>query len=130
MKPVLQIVPRLGCLISVAAPILGFVLYPRANWLFLFVFLGVALLAFTILTSKDPTPRELAGRAEALLYGNTGPWDVDDYEHMNPKDPRLKDLWGNTMRVGGLPEAWPGLSEEKKAHLRTIIQELKDMDGR
>lgn len=108
---------------------MGFVLFPRANWLFLLVFLGIALLAFTILTSKDPTPQELAERAEALLQGNTGPWDVDDYEHISPKNPKLRDLRGNTMRVGGLPEEWPGLSEEKKNRLKAIIQELRDMDG-
>ena len=126
MKRVLQIVPGLGCLISVAAPILGFVLYPRANWLFLLVFLGIALIAVAVLSAKDPTPQEMAERAEALLLSNTGPWDVDDYEHMNPKNPRLRDLWRSTMQVGGLPEEWPRLSEEKKNQLREIIRQLKE----
>jgi hypothetical protein len=111
-----------GCLISVLAPVIGFVLYPRANWLFAFVFVGIALILLNILTAKAPTPQELADRAEHLLNGSYGGWDVDDYEHLNPKDPSLQALWHRSMAVGGLPEEWVRLDEAKKNELRDIIR--------
>jgi hypothetical protein len=125
MKPAVQVLARTGCLVSVVAPIVGAVLYPRANWLFLLVLLGIAIVLFDILTHKDPTPQEVAERAEALLQGTYGKYDVDNYEHLNPKDPSLMDLWRRTLELGGLPEKWVRLSEEKKNQLRAIIQELR-----
>jgi hypothetical protein len=50
------------------------------------VLVGIALILFNILTAKAPTPQELADRAECLLGGHYGGYDVDDYEHLNPKD--------------------------------------------
>src|SRR5689334_5778572 len=86
-----------GCLVSVLAPIVGIILYPRANWLFAFVFVGIALIFLNILTAKPPMPREVADRAERLLNGDYGRHDVDDYENLNPKDPRLRELWQRSM---------------------------------
>src|ERR1700756_4196486 len=90
-----------GCLVSVLAPIVGLVLYPRANWLFAFVFVGIALLLLNSFAAKPPTPREVADRAERLLNGDYGSYDVDDYEHLSPKDPQLRELWQRSMTVGG-----------------------------
>ena len=128
MKAVLQIAARAGCLISILGPIVGIVLYPRANWLFLFPLLGVALLVFGGLTREDPPPLQVAERAEALLYGSYGGWDVDDYEHLNPKDPKLRDLWQSTMSVGGPPEEWVRLDEERKEQLKEVIRRLREMN--
>ena len=46
--------------------IIGAVLYPRAKWLFAFVLVGIALLAIAALTSKKPTPQEMADLAEGI----------------------------------------------------------------
>ena len=125
MKGILRVLFRAGCLISLLAPIFAIVLYPKANWLFALPLAGIGLLVFAILTRQGPTPLEVADRAERLLDGNAQGWDVDDYEHMNPKDPKLKDLWLRTMTVGGLPEQWPGLDGEKKNLMREIIAQLR-----
>jgi len=111
----------------VLTPVLAIVLYPKAKWLFAFVLIGIALLVFNILTTKDTTPQELADHAERLLSGTGGAWDVDDYEHLNPKDPALKDLWRSTMAVGGLPEEWVRLGEGKQNEIREIIRKLRQM---
>src|SRR6266550_5290701 len=102
MRKVAQFMFNSGCFVSVLAPIVGLVLYPRANWLFAFVFIGIALILLDILTAKPMTPREVADRAERLLNGDYGSYDVDDYEHLNPKDPPLRELWQKSMAVGGL----------------------------
>jgi len=44
-------------LTSIIAPLLALVLYPRANWLFAFVFIGVVVLVLQSLYAKDPTPQ-------------------------------------------------------------------------
>src|SRR5256885_7676923 len=93
---------RSGCLVSVLAPLIGFVLYPKANWLFAFVLVGIALIVLNVLTAKGPTPQELADRAECLLSGSSQGYDVDEYEHLNPKDPHLRELWHRSM-AGGRP---------------------------
>jgi len=105
----------------VVAPIIGLVVYPTANWLFWFVLVGIAIVALDVMTSKDPLPQEVAEFAERLLNGNSNGWDVDNYEHLNPKDQRLRDLWLSTMSIGGLPEEWVSLNEEKKSELREVI---------
>jgi len=125
MKQVAQIVFRAGCLVSLLAPVLAVVLYPRAKWLFGLVLIGVALLVFIVLTRKDPTPQEVADRADRLLSGTGG--DVDDYEHLNPKDPVLKNLWRSTMEVGGLPEEWVRLDAAKQNEMREIIRKLRQI---
>jgi hypothetical protein len=127
MKQAKQIVFRAGCLVSVLAPVVAIVLYPRAKWLFAFALIGVALLIFGILTAKDPTPQEMADHAERILSGTDGTWDVDDYEHLNPKNPILKDLWRSTMSTGGLPEEWVRLDEEKQNEIREIIRTMRQI---
>jgi len=77
------------------------------------------------LTARASKPQELADRAERLLSGSYGRWDVDDYEHLNPKDPHLRELWHKSMMVGGLPEKWVRLDETKKDELRDIIRNLR-----
>jgi hypothetical protein len=127
MKKPAQFMFGSGCLLSVLAPVIGLVLYPRAKWLFGFVLVGIALILINILTAKEPAPQELAERAERLLNGHFGGYEVDDYEHLNPKDPHVKELWRRTMAVGGLPEEWVRLDEEKKDELRGIIQSLRQL---
>jgi hypothetical protein len=126
MKEAAQFMFGSGCLVSVLAPIIGLVLYPRAKWLFAFVLVGIILILINILTSKDPPPREVADRAERLLTGHFYGWDVDDYEHLNPKDPHVQELWRRSMAVGGLPEEWVRLDEAEKNELREIIRELRE----
>lgn len=96
------------------APVVAFVLYPRANWLFAFVLLGIAIILINALTAKDPTPQEFADRAEHLLNGSFGGYDVDDYEHLNPKNRQVRELWSRSMVVGGLPEGWTRLAKRRK----------------
>ena len=103
------------------------VLYPRAIWLLWFLPVGVALFLFIILTAKEPTPEQVADLAHRLLSGSFGRWDVDDYEHINPKDPRVRELWQKTMIIGGLPEVWPRLNEETKNQLRDIVRDIRQL---
>jgi hypothetical protein len=106
------------------------VLYPKANWLFAFVLIGIALVVFQVATSKGPSPQEIASQAERLLSGTGARWDVDDYEHLNPKDSALNDLWRTTMTIGGLPETWTRLDEQRKSELQEIIAKLRNMESR
>jgi hypothetical protein len=122
-----KIVFGAGCLVSVMAPITGIVLYPRANWLFAFVGLGIALILFSILRRKGPTPQEVAERAERLLNGSSVGWDVDDYEHLRPKEPELRDLWRKTMTLGGLPEEWVQLDDARKRDLEGVIRAIREL---
>lgn len=121
---------RTGCLVSLIGPVLGFVLYPRMKWLFAFALLGVVLLVLNALTAKDSTPQQVADRAESLLHGDYGAYDVDDYEHLNPRNPELRELWKRTMVVGGLPEEWARLDDGKKNELREIISILRQASSR
>jgi hypothetical protein len=116
-----------GCLISVLGPIVALVLYPRANVLFAFILVGVVVLVIARITSKDPTPQEIADDAEGLLNGWHHGYDVDDYEHLNPRNPHLRDLWQRTMYVGGGPEAWGNLDEETKTGMRDIISQMRQL---
>ena len=127
MGKVAQTVSKAGCLISLLAPLVGLVLYPRGKWLFGFVLLGFALLVLAGRLHRGPTPLALADDAERLLTGFHGAWDVDDYEHCNPRDPRLRELWLKTMQVGGLPEEWAGLDEWKKDALWEIIRSIREL---
>jgi hypothetical protein len=128
MRKTTELATRAGCLISVFAPIVGIVLYPRAKWLFALMLIGVGIVVFNALTSKSPTPQELADVAERILSGNCYEWDVDDYMHTNPRDPKLKDLWHRTMAIGGLPEEWVRLDESRKHELEVVIQQLRALD--
>lgn len=125
----LKLTFRAGCLVSVIAPVVAIIIYPSANWLFAFPLLGIALIGFGIVTHKQPTPTEVADRAEPLLDGSYGRWAVDDYEHLNPKGEQLKDLWQRTMWIGGLPEKWAGLDDETKNKIREVIAEIRRLEA-
>jgi hypothetical protein len=127
MQKASRFIFRSGCLVSVLAPVIGVVVYPKAKGLFGFVLVGIALVVFHIFTAKDPTPQEVADRADRLLSGSFGQWDVDNYEHLNPKDPQVRQLWQRTMAVGGLPEEWTRLNEETRNQIRGIIQNLRQL---
>jgi hypothetical protein len=99
--------------------------YPRANWLFAFAFIGIGVILLNYLFARDPSPGEVADLAEKLLKGTFGGWDVDDYEHLNLRELQLRDLWLKTMHVGGLPEGWVNLDETRKSELRSIICALR-----
>ena len=122
-----QIGARAGCLVSVLGPILALVLYPRAKWLFAFALIGLVLVVVQILTTKEPTPQEIAELAERILSGTYGARDVDGYEHWNPRTPAVHDLWRSTMSVGGLPEEWVRLDAVKQSEIREIIRQLRHM---
>src|ERR1700722_17036889 len=124
-KNLLDPVFKIGCLASVIAPIIAIVIYPRADWLFAFLVLGIALVVVGVVARKQPTPTEIAERAERLLDGSYGGWDVDDYEHLKPKSEPLKDLWQKTMSIGGLPEEWTRLDDGTKRKIREAIAEIR-----
>jgi hypothetical protein len=117
----------LGCLVSLLAPLMAIVLYPRANWLFAFVVVGMAVLVLNHRLAKDPTPQELADDIERILTGRSAGMDVDDFEHRRIRDPKLEQLWRRSMEVGPspCPEEWVGLDEESKDRLREVIRELR-----
>jgi hypothetical protein len=122
-----KFISRLGCLVAICAPLLAVVIYPRANWLFAFVLIGIVVLVFNHLLAEDITPQDLADQIERLLTGDYGRWDVDDFEHQRIRDPQLKEFWLRSMSVGGLPEEWPGLDESRKHQLEAIIRELREL---
>jgi hypothetical protein len=128
MKRVFKFASGLGCLMSVAGPFLALVLYPRAKWLFAFVLIGFAILWLNHRFAKDPTPQALADQIEHLLNGDYYGWDVDDFEMQAIRDPQLQDLHRRSMKVGGLPEEWVRLSEERKNQMRELIAELRKLD--
>jgi hypothetical protein len=117
----------LACLVSVLAPLLAIVLYPRANWLFAFVLVGVAILFLNNRVTKDPTPQVLADEIEQLLTGTYSGWAVDDFESRRIRDPQLEELWRRSMQAGPrpCPEEWVGLDEERKDRLREVVRELR-----
>ena len=65
--------------------------------------------------------------ATSVLTGTVYGYDVDDYEHLNPKDPQVRELWHRSMAVGGLPEKWSQLDEDKKNELLRIIRDLRQL---
>jgi hypothetical protein len=69
----------------------------------------------------------VADRAERLLSGSFGGYEVDDYEHLNPNDPQVRELWHRSMAVGGLPEEWVRLDEAQKNEVREIIRNLRQL---
>ena len=116
----------LGCLISVVAPLLAALLYPRAKWLFAFALIGIVVLILNGLFAKDPTPQALADAIDRLLSGSHGGWDVDDFEHQRIRNPQLRELWRRSMDVGVPPENWVRLNEERKDQMREIIRRLRE----
>ena len=109
-----RLIFRAGCLVSVLGPLIAVVIYPRVIWLFGLLLVGIALLAIIALKSKKATPQEMAELAEGIVNGTSGAWDVDDYEHWNPKDAEARTLWNRTMTLGGLPEEWVRLDEAQR----------------
>jgi hypothetical protein len=126
MKKLARTLSNVGCLVSVLAPIVALVLYPNANWLFGFALIGVAILVVSFMTSKELSPQEVGEFAQPLLDGRVAGLDVDDYEHLNLKDPILRELWQSTMSIGGLPEEWVELNQDRKNELREIIRKMKE----
>ena len=125
MNKPLKFVSGLGCLVSVLGPLIAVLLYPRATWLFAFALVGIAILALNHLLAKDPTPAVLADQIEQFLNGQTWGWGVDDFENQSIKDPMLKGYWRKTFEIGGGPEDWGRLDEDKKEQLREIIRKLR-----
>jgi hypothetical protein len=123
----LKFVTGLGCLVSIAGPLLAIILYPRAKWLFALVVIGIAIVMLAERTRKDPTPARLADEIESLLTGNYGGWDVDGFEHPGIRNPLLREYWHKSMSLGGLPETWVGMSDAKKDQMREIIRELREL---
>jgi hypothetical protein len=70
-KKMLNLVTRLGCLLSIAGPFLAILLYPRAKWLFALVLIGIAIVVLSVRLRRDPTPAALADEIENLLTGTT-----------------------------------------------------------
>lgn len=125
MNKVLKFVSVLGCLISVLAPLVGVLLYPRATWLFAFIVIGVAVLVLNHMLAKDPAPTVLADQIEQFLNGQTWGWGVDDFEGQSIKDQTLKSCWRRSFEIGGDPEDWVRLDEGKKEELREIVRKLR-----
>ena len=128
MDRLAQILIRSGCLVSLLAAVAAFVLYPRANWLFLLTLAGITLSLLSTRFIKDPKPQEIADSLERLLSGSYGGWDIDDYEHLNPRDPEVRELWRESMEIGGLPEEWGRLDEGTKNKLRDVVQKLRTLN--
>jgi hypothetical protein len=127
MEKVAKFVCGLGCLSALMGPLLALLLYPRANWLFAFPLFGIAVFVLEYIYSKDPTPQALADKIERLLNGTVGGWDIDNFEHLRVRDPRLRELWRRSFAVGGLPEEWVRLDEKQKDHLREVIRDLREL---
>lgn len=125
MKKGTKFVSGLGCLLAVLALLVAVLLYPRANWLFFFVLVGIAIFLLNSLLAKDPTPQALADEIERLLTGELGRWDVDNFEHLGIRDPQLRELWNESMKVGGPPEEWVRLDQGQKQQLREVIRDLR-----
>jgi hypothetical protein len=122
-----RLIGRAGYLVTVLGPLIAVVTYPRVNWLFGGLLVGIVLWAIAALKTKKATPQEMAELAEGILNGTSGAWGVDDYEHWNPKDSEMRTLWNRTMTLGGLPEEWARLDEAQKNELRGIIRTLGEL---
>ena len=111
--------------------LVALVLFSMAKTIFILVLAGIALLVLArwLLKGKDPTPGEWAADIERLLTGQAHGWDVDEYEHLYPRDPQLREMWKRSLALGGLPEDWVRLDGAKKDALREIIRSLRDLDN-
>jgi hypothetical protein len=81
-----------------------------------------------IFRRKQRTPQDVADQAERILSGHCRKWDVDVYENMNLKDPKLKELHARTGKFG-LPETWVRLDDAEKNELRAIIEEMRKLES-
>ena len=123
----LLFVSRLGCLASIAGPLLAWVLYPRANWLFALALLGIAVIVVNERLRKDLSPGALADWTERLLTGTYGGYDVDDFEHLRFRDPQLRTLHQQTMKIGGVPAEWVQLDSARQDEIRQIIRRIREL---
>jgi len=80
MKKAAKLLSGLGCSVSILAPLIALLVYPRANWLFGFTLVGIAVLVLNHRFAKDPTPQALADEMERRLTGTHFGWDVDEFE--------------------------------------------------
>ena len=126
MRRLIKFASCLGCLASIAGPLLALILYPRNKWLAAFILIGFAILWLNRRFAKDPTPQALADQMEVLLTGNTVGWEVDDFEMQGIRDHQLRELHRRSMSVG-LPEEWVKLDEQRKNELREIIAQLRNL---
>ena len=127
-EKILKFVTCLGCLVSIAGPLLAIVLYPRAKWLFSPVAIGIAIVILAERTRKDPTPGTLADEIENLLTGNCGSrWAVDDFEHSGIRNPTLREYYLKSISIGGLPETWVRITDAEKDQMREIIRQLREL---
>jgi hypothetical protein len=126
-KKALKFITGLGCLVSLAGPLLAVVLYPRFKWLFALVLIGFAVVILSVLSRKDPTVAALADEIENLLAGTYSGWAVDDFEHRGIRNPTLREYYLRSMSVGGLPETWVRLSDAEKEQMREIIRQLREL---
>lgn len=117
----------LGCLVSVLAPLVAVLLYPRANWLFALVLVGIAVLALNRRFARDPTPQALADAIDRLLTGRYSGWDVDNFESQRIRDPQLREFFRKSMEVDRAPETWVRLDEDRKDRLREIVRDLRSL---
>lgn len=117
----------LGCLASVLAPLVAILLYPKANWLFAFVLMGIIVLVLNSRLAKDPTPQALADEIERLLMGKYSGWDVDNFESQRIRDPQLRGFFLKSMEVNCAPETWVSLDEHQKDRLKEIIRDLRSL---
>jgi hypothetical protein len=124
---ILKFVTGLGCLVSIAGPLLAIILYPRAKWLFAFVLVGVASLILRDRFRKDPTPTVLAGQIENLLTGNYSGWAVDNFENSGIRNPTLREYYLRSMSIGRLPETWVRMTDAEKDQMREIIRQLREL---
>lgn len=88
---------------------------------------GGALIVLDARTRKDPIPSDVADRADRILAGTYGEYEVDDYEHLSPKSSKLKELWEATLSVHRLPEEWEALDEAKRNELRELIRKIREL---
>ena len=116
----------IGCALAVLGPLTAVILYPRAKWLFAFALVGVGVLVLNHLLAKDPSPATLADQIEGFLTGwESAGWDVDDFEHQRISNPQLRASWLKSMEIGGHPEDWARLDEERKNQLRELARSLR-----
>jgi hypothetical protein len=106
-------------LVVVAAGLIGLAVYTSAKWPIAILACALLVIVLRFWPRKDVDPREVANRAENLLNGTFGDWDVDDYEHLAVRDPQVREVWQKTLDVGGLPEEWIRLEEDKKSVIRS-----------
>jgi hypothetical protein len=126
-EKILKFVTGLGCLVSIAGPLLAIILYPRAEWLFAFVLVGMASLILRDRFRKDPTPTVLAYQIENLLTGNYRGWAVDDFENSGIRNPTLREYYLKSMSIGSLPETWVHMTDVERDQMREIIRQLRQL---